>query len=132
MHDRKGDPVPASFDRCNLFALPMTSERSHEGTGNISACRFAEQSVLSGACNFLDYAEVPPGTSIGRHRHHEEEEEFYLVLSGEGEMWRDGETFTVKAGDFVRNAPGGAHGLRNVGVEPVRLFVFELRVTPKE
>lgn len=118
----------SAFDRCNLFELALRQGRAHSGDGVISFCRLAIQSQLAGCCNFLDYAEIPAGCSVGRHRHAQAEEEYYLVLSGEGEMWRDGEEFTVRAGELVRNPPGGAHGLRNTGKEPIRLFVFELPV----
>jgi len=45
-------------------------------------------------------------------------------------MWRQGETFAVRAGDLVRNPPGGEHGLENTGAAPLRLFVVELRIAP--
>ena len=56
------------------------------------------------------------------------QEELYLVLEGEGQMWRNGDSFAVRQGDLVRNPPGGEHGLHNTGEVPIRLFVFELRV----
>jgi mannose-6-phosphate isomerase-like protein (cupin superfamily) len=88
----------------------------------------ADRGALAGACNFIEVASLPPGTSIGRHRHAATDEELYLVLAGEGEMWRDGETFRVGPGDLVRNPPGAEHGLVNVGREELRIFVFDLGV----
>jgi mannose-6-phosphate isomerase-like protein (cupin superfamily) len=43
-------------------------------------------------------------------------------------MCRDGEEFPVRAGDVIRNRPGGIHELSNPGPEELRLFVFELSV----
>ncbi len=116
------------FDRCNLDELPWTSIVAHGGEGHIRFHRIADDAATNGACHFIDVAELPPGASIGRHAHTEHEEEFYLVLSGSGDMWRDGESFPVRAGDVVRNRPGGAHGLVNSGSSPLRIFVFEVRV----
>jgi mannose-6-phosphate isomerase-like protein (cupin superfamily) len=116
------------FNRCNLDALPLTRVQAHGGEGAVEFCRIAEAGALAGGCNFIDLAIVPPGATIGRHRHAQDEEEFYLVLSGRAQMYRDGHEFIVGAGDFVRNPPGGEHGLRALGTEPVRLFVFEVRV----
>ena len=116
------------FDRCNLGRLPLQRVRAHEGEGTIAFCRVADAAQLSGALNFIDLAELPPGASIGRHRHAADEEEFYLVLSGSGRMERDGETFRVGSGDLVRNPPNGVHGLVNDGAEPLRLFVFEAKL----
>ncbi len=121
--------MSAPFDRCNLFELPTKAVRAHGGSGELRFNRVADGGGLAGGCNFIDYAELPPGVSIGRHRHAPDEEELYLVLAGHGEMWRDGERFDVKPGDLVRNAPGGAHGLVNTGDAPLRLFVFELRAS---
>jgi mannose-6-phosphate isomerase-like protein (cupin superfamily) len=116
------------FDRCNLFELALEQGPAHDGEGDISFRRIAVRKDLDGACNFIDYAEVPPASTIGLHRHASDEEEFYLVLGGEGEMSKDDEVFRVRAGDLIRNRPDGTHSLRNVGSDVLRLFVFELSV----
>ena len=116
------------FDQCNLDELVLTPVQAHGGAGSIQFCRIADAESLAGSCNFIDMAIVPPGATIGQHRHAPDEEEFYLVLSGHAELYRDGERLTVRPGDLVRNAPGGEHGLRALGPDPVRLFVFEVRV----
>jgi oxalate decarboxylase/phosphoglucose isomerase-like protein (cupin superfamily) len=116
--------------RCNLDGLPLRRVQAHGGRGEIGFARIVERSRPGIGCHFIDYAEVPPGASVGRHRHGPDEEEFYLVLSGRGRMIRDGVEFRVEPGDLVRNAPGGEHELHNDGSEPVRLFVFELVAEP--
>jgi mannose-6-phosphate isomerase-like protein (cupin superfamily) len=116
----------AAFTRCNLAELPMEDTRAHDGRGMIRFHRILTGADVDGACNFMDHTVMPPGTSIGEHTHASTEEEYYLVLEGEGVMRRDGETFPVRAGDLVRNRPGGTHALENPGPGPLRLFVFEL------
>jgi mannose-6-phosphate isomerase-like protein (cupin superfamily) len=116
------------FDRCNLDELALTAVQAHGGAGSIQFCRIADAARLAGGCNFIDLAVVPPGATIGQHRHAPDEEEFYLVLSGHAELYRDGERLTLRPGDLVRNPPGGEHGLRALGPEAVRLFVFEVPV----
>lgn len=117
------------FDRANLHTAPHERVTAHGGDGQIEFCRLVESGALAGGVNFIDHAVLPPGVSIGRHRHAVDEEELYLVLSGEGVMWRDGAEFAVQRGDLVRNPPGGAHGLRNTGDGPLELFVIELTTT---
>ncbi len=117
------------FDLCNLDGLELRPVRAHGGQGAIDFARVAGADQLEGACNFIDLAIVPPGASIGRHAHAADEEEFYLVLSGRGRMWRDGREIDVAPGDLIRTPPGGSHGLVNSGDEALRLFVFEVRVT---
>lgn len=116
------------FDKCNLDQVPLSDLCAHGGEGLIRFNRLAESFQLDGSCNFIDLAELPPGVSIGRHRHKQTEEEFYLVLSGEGTMYRNGDEFAVSSGDLIRNPPGGEHGLVNSGNNPLRIFVFELGV----
>lgn len=116
------------FSRCNIEELALTAVQAHGGDGKIQFCRIADAASLAGGCNFIDLAIVPPGSTIGRHRHSSNEEEFYLVLDGRAQMYRNGEEITVGPGDLVRNPPGGEHGLRALGPDPVRLFVFEVRV----
>jgi mannose-6-phosphate isomerase-like protein (cupin superfamily) len=118
-----------SFERCNLSDLALAQVRAHGGEGEIRFARIAEAAAFAGGCNFIDYAELPAGASIGRHRHADTEEELYLVLEGRGTMWRDGEQFTVRTGELIRNRPGGEHELRNTGTGVLRLFVIELRAT---
>jgi mannose-6-phosphate isomerase-like protein (cupin superfamily) len=115
------------FDRCNLGDLRLVEVSAHHGVGLIRFQRIADRDSLEGMCNFIDLAELPPSTSIGNHTHGADEEEFYLVLAGEGRMWRNGETFDVRAGDLIRNPPSGQHSLSNTGSVPLRLFVFEVR-----
>jgi mannose-6-phosphate isomerase-like protein (cupin superfamily) len=119
----------SGFDRCNLSELVMERGPQHDGEGDIFFRRIAARQDLDGPCNFIDYAEVPPGCTIGRHHHELDEEEFYLVLGGEGQMSRGDEVFRVRAGDLIRNKPDMTHGLANVGSEVIRLFVIQLSVS---
>ena len=114
------------FSRCNVFALRQDIVPAHGGDGLIQFARIATSETLSGACHFIDFTTMPAGTSIGEHTHAADEEEFYLILSGQGRMRRDGEEFDVGPGDLIRNRPGGTHGLTNTGSQPLQLFVFEV------
>jgi mannose-6-phosphate isomerase-like protein (cupin superfamily) len=118
------------LDRCNLAHVELAETQAHGGEGLIRFARIADRSGLVGGCNFIDLAELPPGTSIGPHTHDRSEEELYLILEGSGEMYRNGEVFQVRRGDLIRNPPGGTHSLRNTGTETLKIFVFELEVRP--
>jgi mannose-6-phosphate isomerase-like protein (cupin superfamily) len=120
-HDQK-------FDRCNIYEARQDAMRAHNGDGLLNFARLATGRELSGACNFIDFTCMPPGTSVGSHTHRTDEEEFYLVLEGEGTMQRDCVVFSVRAGDLIRNCPGGTHSLVNTGDTYLKLFVFEVAV----
>lgn len=110
-----------------LDELPLESVVAHGGEGRIGFHRLFEARDVRGPWNFVDYAVLPPGASIGRHRHGRNEE-LYLVLEGEGTMQLDGQSFPVRAGHVVLNRPGGEHGLVNTSQAPLRLFVVEVAV----
>jgi mannose-6-phosphate isomerase-like protein (cupin superfamily) len=114
-----------SFVRCNLGDLPLSAVRAHGGEREIRFARIAEAAAFAGGCNFVDYAELPPGASFGRHSA-DDAEKLYLVLEGRGTMSRDGERFTVRTGELIHSQPGGAHELRNTGTGVLRLFVIAL------
>jgi 2-deoxy-scyllo-inosamine dehydrogenase (SAM-dependent) len=116
------------FRVSHLFSEGLHRQVAHEGEGEIEAVRIVTAADLVGGCNFIDYVELPPGTSVGDHEHALDEEEFYLVLSGSGVMRLGDDCFPVGPGDLVRNPPGGLHGLVNTGPSTLKLFVFELSV----
>ncbi|QMU71267.1 cupin domain-containing protein [Streptacidiphilus sp. P02-A3a] len=100
----------------------------HGGEGSILAHRAYQRGGPDGPrppIAFIDLVVLPPGTSIGRHRHGDDEET-YVILTGSGRMTLDGAEFPVRAGDVVRNRPWGEHGLRNDAGTDLHLLVFEL------
>ena len=106
--------------------LPVVA---HAGIGHVLTTR-VEEAARIGAANFIDLTEVPPGHSIGYHRHTFDNEEIYIVVNGRGRMTVDGEEVQVGPGDVVVNSGGGAHGLVNTGSEPMRLVVIEIPTSP--
>lgn len=103
----------------------LESVVAHGGEGEILFRRLLDAAAFEGPWNFVDYAVVPPGSSIGRHTHRGNEE-LYLVLEGEGILHLDGEEHAVRAGSVIVNRDGGTHGLRNDSSAPLRLFVIEV------
>ena len=112
-------PRHYSFDRARFERVV-----AHDGEGEIETCRVL-RAADGTAYNFIDLTVMPPQTTIGLHSHSTDNEEIYVVLSGQGEMTVDGETIEVAAGHVIVNRPGGSHGLRNTGKEELRLVVVE-------
>lgn len=117
-----------STTHLNIYTHPAERVTAHDGVGQISFARLLTRDQVDGPCNFMDYTIMPPGTTIGAHRHGMDQEEYYLILQGQGEMSLEDRCFAVGPGDLVRNPPGGRHGLVNTGDEPLHLFVVELAV----
>jgi mannose-6-phosphate isomerase-like protein (cupin superfamily) len=111
----------------NLNELPLEEVAAHEGQGKILFNRVFHEESFRGPWNFVDYAVLPPGSSIGLHTHGENEE-LYLILEGEGTMTLDSDEFPVRPGHVILNRPHGTHGLQNTGSVPLKLFVVEVRI----
>jgi mannose-6-phosphate isomerase-like protein (cupin superfamily) len=63
---------------------------------------------------------LQPGCSIGNHSH-ENETEYFIILSGGGTVNDNGVTAQVKAGDVIITGNGASHGISNTGDVPLVL-----------
>ena len=75
-----------------------------------------------GAMSIVDSVS-PPGSGPPRHIHHAEDEAF-VVLTGEMEVWIEGETRFAGPGQAVFIARGREHTFRAVGDRPARHLVI--------
>jgi len=57
---------------------------------------------------------LQPGCSIGDHRH-DNETEYYIIISGSGKVNDNGAEVTVNPGDVVVTVSGEHHGIENTG-----------------
>lgn len=74
--------------------------------------------------------EFQPGGAGTVHDH--PFEETYFFLSGEAEGILDGQTYRVKAGDFVWAGVGGTHGFFPLGDKPVRWLETQAPQPPSQ
>ncbi|MGV9214379.1 cupin domain-containing protein [Micromonospora sp. RB23] len=109
----------------NLESLMRTSVGDHGGVGELRVYRAYDRDTAPADVAFIDLVVLPPGSSIGLHRHGDDQET-YVLLRGEATMRRGAEEFRVRAGDLVINPPHTVHGLVNDSSEDVRLLVFEI------
>lgn len=119
-----GSPQPHRF---GFAGAPLVEEIAHGGRSPVLTWR-ARTGTPGTAFNFFDITIVPPGAEIGIHRHADDNEETYIVVSGRGRMEVDGEVIDIEAGDIVINRPGGTHALVNTAEEDLRIVVIELKV----
>ena len=100
--DRVNAPLE-SIDRLPVARLDrnlLTYSRSHEGKGEIGARTLWEHQDFRNNWGFVSHALLPPGTSVGYHRH-DRIEEAYIVLNGSGRMTVDDETEEVYEGAAI-------------------------------
>lgn len=109
----------------NFLQAPGEMQAIHKGKGRGKNSLVFKAADFDTPLNFIRYVEMEPGSSIGVHRHGENEE-IYVVLSGTGVMLVNDERQAVKQGDVILNKPGWEHGLENTSPMPLNIFVFEV------
>jgi uncharacterized cupin superfamily protein len=77
---------------------------------------------------------VPAGKrAFPLHNHHANEEMFF-ILQGSGELRVGSEVYSIRAGDFIANPPGGpavAHQIVNSGDEEMRYLAVSTMIYPE-
>ena len=109
----------------NFLTAPKKPEPIHGGDGLCPHATVFSGSEINAPVQFINYTILPPGASFGLHTHGNDNE-FYVVLAGEGVYQQEGQEQTVKKGDIMMNAPFAAHGIRNTGSVDLELLVFEV------
>jgi mannose-6-phosphate isomerase-like protein (cupin superfamily) len=98
----------------------MTVEHTDKllgGEGITTRVHFVDPPKLKNA-RLLAQMTLPPGASIGEHQHNSETE-YYLILSGTGQVNDNGHAQTVVPGDVVVTGNGDRHSILNNGIEPL-------------
>lgn len=114
----------------NIFDAPIESVVAHEGQGYIQFARVFHSEEFESPWHFVDYAIIPPGSSIGEHRH-VKNEEMYFILEGHATMRINDQDYQVKPGDLILNRSGWKHGLRNESLSEIKILVLEVGISER-
>ena len=68
---------------------------------------------------------LQPGSSIGHHIHEGEMEAFFII-SGEAELFDNGETVTLSSGDTALTQSGEEHSVKSIGNTPLEMIALIL------
>ena len=76
---------------------------------------------------------VPPGKRAFPYHAHRGNEEMFFILEGEGSIRIDGETHTIRKGDFISLPPGkdSAHQIVNDSKAPLRYLAVSTLISPE-
>ncbi len=110
----------------NFLRTPkQVQETSHSGQGAVDLYEIWGRSDFKSNVEFIDRVVVPPHSTIGYHRHGNNEE-MYIVLDGQGTMTMGSKSVTVEKGDMILNPAYGEHGLVNDSDSPIDLLVIQV------
>ena len=108
----------------NFLEQKLMEEKIHGGEGLCRHSVVFREEEMEAPIRFINYTVIPPSCSFGLHQHGNDNE-FYVILSGEGIYEENGEEAKVKAGDIIMNAPFGNHGITNTSDVDMNVLVFE-------
>lgn len=109
-------------------AMPCRDlDRCHDGNGAIHWIGVLDSNDPGGkSVQFVHDDILPPGSTIGVHRH-SGDQEYYYIVSGCGVMTLDGQEHDVASGDITVVFPGGTHGLANRSEQDLRIIVISVK-----
>ncbi len=106
----------------NQFAAVVPND--HGGIGDILFQRILDSTEFRSAIDFVDYTIIPPGSTIGKHEHHGNEE-LYFIASGNPLMRVNGEEARLHRGSLSIVRDGEWHELINDSSQDVELLVIQ-------
>ena len=117
------DKIPTfmtmKLDRALLRPVSMMNG----GKGTVQYRRALDTTVFLGPWAYMDHYVVPPGASIGAHRHTQVAEVFY-VMNGDGKAMIGSETADIHNGDAIPTRLGEVHSFENTGTQPLEFMVI--------
>ncbi len=125
MDDDRVNAELESTDRLPVGRLDRQAlkyARAHGGKGDVGSRLIWQPEDFRSNFHSLAHCLLPPGTSIGYHRH-DGVEECYIVIEGSGRMTVDDETSEVTQWDVIPIQLEGRHGLYNHTQEDLELLV---------
>ena len=99
----------------------MTSQQNEHmrgGKGTVTIRHLLNPDEMLGKGRLFAETTVPPGASIGLHRH-EGDVEAYYILQGCGLYHNNDQAFDVKPGDMTLVDDQNQHGIENTGDIPL-------------
>jgi quercetin dioxygenase-like cupin family protein len=107
--------------RTNLDVVPHVPDlRSEDGWVDMQVQFLIDQATAGSEDFLLGWTVLPPAARHERHRH-DNADEFFIVLSGAGEIYTDDGRESSAQGDVVFTPRGHWHGFDNTGNEDVVL-----------
>lgn len=101
------------------------------GKGTVVLEHFMDMQMANGAGRLFSKSILPPGASVGVHKH-EGDFEVYYILEGKALVNDNGVEVELGPGDINYCADGDSHGIENIGATDLTYIAIILFTTQKE
>ena len=91
------------------------------GKGSVTFRHFFKKDEIKAKCRLCSRLILPPGASIGMHKH-EAEDELFIIERGVGILDDGRNKIKVEPGDAMLTGNGESHSISNAGNEPLELI----------
>jgi len=112
---------PMATTHANVAVMTPEAGRSFTAFGSTAQFKLEGTHTAGRLCRGL--AVTPPGGGPPPHVHHTDDE-LFIVVEGQLEVWSDGEWIPARAGSVVYLPRGSRHTFRNAGATPSRHWVL--------
>ena len=96
-------------------------ENMRGGTGAVRIEHFWKKDELKSNTRLCARLTLDPGSSIGFHEH-ADEEEIFVVVSGQARATNGNDVKTLRPGDTLLTGGGAGHAVEATGADPLVLF----------
>ena len=98
-------------------------EQMRGGKGKVTFQHLFKKEEIKAKTRLCARLILPPGASIGTHRH-DGEDELFVILKGSG-ILEDGQSRTpVAAGDAILTGSGESHSIENAGTDNLEFLAM--------
>jgi mannose-6-phosphate isomerase-like protein (cupin superfamily) len=101
--------------------LTQHNENMRGGAGTVTLKHLLKPEEMLGKGRLFAEITIPPGASIGLHRH-DGNVEIYYFLEGKGRYFNNDEAYEVAAGDLTLVDDHNSHSVENTGSVPLKLI----------
>jgi len=102
-----------------------------DGVGDVTMYHFMTEKEANGVGRLFVKTTIPPGNSIGYHKH-EGDCEAYYILKGTALVSDNGNEVTLTAGDCNLCVDGEGHSIKNIGDDTLEYIAIILYTKQKE
>lgn len=116
-----------NYSAVNIGKLAQLSEHEliHPVSKRIIEGKVFLKEITKATGTEISFNVLPPNTELPYFHVHEQNEETYIILQGDGDFQVDEDSFPISEGSVIRVAPKGVRGMRNTSDKPMIYVVIQ-------